>query len=271
MSGRKKPWHSGTYPARRNRLVARAYSNRLTKCWRCGRTLAEHPPHQTGAPVKWTAGHIRDSDPTSPLAPEASTCNSSAGAKYGNTGRIVGSNPRSRDWGSGPMVTPQADPSDPTEFALGRHVLIEHSQWEHRPVTLICGPPGSGKTTLAESLHSRVLDIGDFPPGTPRERMRAFGLAVYRVGKMWRPDVAVVRGAPTVAEREHQEKLAHPSRTIILLTDPVTCHERVTVRDRQPSLDSQHETVDTWWSAWTAEHERHSVVNIGSNPRSRTW
>lgn len=74
----------GGYDRRARALVAAATANRATKCWRCGRTLEQHPPHHTGKPARWTAGHVRDGDPLSPLLPEASTCNYSAGAQRVN-------------------------------------------------------------------------------------------------------------------------------------------------------------------------------------------
>ena len=77
-----KPAHyRGSYHVRARNIRAAANANPNTRCWRCGRTLAQHPPHHNGNPAKWTAGHLRDGDPTSPLAPEASTCNYSAGAQ----------------------------------------------------------------------------------------------------------------------------------------------------------------------------------------------
>lgn len=86
--------HAGTYQVRARAVRRAANRNPLTRCWRCGRTLVEHEPHRTGRPVTWQAGHVVDSDPRSPLAPEASTCNKQAGAVYGNTKR----EPRSEDW-----------------------------------------------------------------------------------------------------------------------------------------------------------------------------
>ena len=76
----KPPHYQGTYHVRARHIREAANNNPLTTCWRCGRTLQQHPPHKNGKPPKWTAGHIIDSDPTSPLAPEASTCNYTAGA-----------------------------------------------------------------------------------------------------------------------------------------------------------------------------------------------
>lgn len=80
-----KPAHyRGGYHVNSAKVRAQANADPLTRCWRCGRLLPEHQPHRNGKPARWTAGHLRDSDPTSPLLPEASTCNLKAGATYGN-------------------------------------------------------------------------------------------------------------------------------------------------------------------------------------------
>ena len=79
-----KPHYRGSYHVRSRQVRDAANADPSTRCWRCGRTLAMHEPHKNGKPARWTAGHIRDSDPTSPLAAEASTCNKAAGATYGN-------------------------------------------------------------------------------------------------------------------------------------------------------------------------------------------
>lgn len=89
-----KRHYSGPYQVRARAVRRAANANPHTRCWRCGRTLAEHPPHRNGQRPRWQAGHVIDSDPTSPLAPEASTCNTSAGATYGNVKR----EPRSETW-----------------------------------------------------------------------------------------------------------------------------------------------------------------------------
>ncbi len=97
MSGHKKPWHSGDYQHRARRVVQLAKLNPATRCWRCGLTLAEHKPHRNGRPARWTAGHTVDGDSSYPLAPEASTCNYSAGATHGNSQRLEGQ-PHSERW-----------------------------------------------------------------------------------------------------------------------------------------------------------------------------
>jgi len=83
----KPPHRTGDYHVRSRLVREAAYADPDTRCWRCGRTLDQHPPHKTGKPPHWTAGHVRDGDPTSPLLAEASTCNYAAGARLGNRRR----------------------------------------------------------------------------------------------------------------------------------------------------------------------------------------
>ena len=93
----KKPWHSGDYAARRDRLFATIRPT--SKCWHCGLLLEDHEPHNDGRPAFWTAGHVIDSDVRSPLALEASTCNFKAGGRLRHVlaARRNG-NPTSRRW-----------------------------------------------------------------------------------------------------------------------------------------------------------------------------
>jgi hypothetical protein len=86
-----KPAHRrGSYQTQAAAVRARAYADETTRCQRCGLTLAEHPPHRNGTPARWDAGHPPGLDgvPGAPLAPEASTCNRSAGAALGNRRRV---------------------------------------------------------------------------------------------------------------------------------------------------------------------------------------
>ena len=67
-----KPWHKGSF-TRRARLIRQAAdADPTTRCWRCGRTKAEHGR-------KWTAGHLLRADPDSPLLPECQLCASREG------------------------------------------------------------------------------------------------------------------------------------------------------------------------------------------------
>ena len=130
---------------------------------------------------------------------------------------------------------------------------IDHPQWSNRNVTLICGPPGSGKSTLARSLHPEVVELEDFDDvGDYRQALKLFGRKCYRIGRKLHANIAVVRSAASVAEREHHEQLCKPSRTIVLLTPADICRQRVEARDviRPGSL----EAIGDWWLTWTDEH-----------------
>jgi hypothetical protein len=80
----KAPHHKGNYHVRSRAVVAAAKADPTTVCWRCGKTLHQHPDTKTGNPPKWSAGHLRDGDPTSPLLPEVLSCNARAGAILAN-------------------------------------------------------------------------------------------------------------------------------------------------------------------------------------------
>ena len=106
---RSKPAHyRGTYQYRAKQIRQTAYADPFTRCWRCHQHLHECGPagngrHKTGRPARWTAGHLHDSDPNSPLLPECSPCNKSAGATYGN--RLRGQR-RARQKGTGATQQP---------------------------------------------------------------------------------------------------------------------------------------------------------------------
>lgn len=79
-----KPAHRrGTYYVESRRITAAARNNPATRCWRCGRLPHEHPRHNNGTIGRWNSGHVIDGDPNSPMLPEWSTCNLSAGGKLG--------------------------------------------------------------------------------------------------------------------------------------------------------------------------------------------
>lgn len=83
-----KPLHyCGDYHVRSRQVRNAAYADPTTRCWRCGHTLPNCKPHRNGTPARWTAGHVIDGDPTSPLLAECSPCNKSEGARYGNARR----------------------------------------------------------------------------------------------------------------------------------------------------------------------------------------
>lgn len=78
----RKPHDQADYRQRRALLMASITP--ASKCWRCGRTAAEHPQfHGTGRRASWQAGHMADGNNAGPLSLEWSTCNLAAGGKLG--------------------------------------------------------------------------------------------------------------------------------------------------------------------------------------------
>jgi hypothetical protein len=87
MSTNNKQLYRGSYPRRSKAVREAAKANPNTRCWRCGKTYAE--ALRMWGPVKaaWQAGHVVDSHPGSPLAPEHAKCNEAAGGRLGNARR----------------------------------------------------------------------------------------------------------------------------------------------------------------------------------------
>ena len=71
----------GTYHRRSMKVRQAARTDPTTKCWRCGRTYAEAVRLWGQKGAAWQAGHVIDSNPRSPLAPEHARCNTAAGGK----------------------------------------------------------------------------------------------------------------------------------------------------------------------------------------------
>jgi len=92
MPAHNRTHYDQPYKVRAKALRRRANADPLTRCWRCGRTLAEEQARQPGKPVTWHAGHTVDGDNAAPLLPEHSTCNTSAGATAGNLSRLTKGN-----------------------------------------------------------------------------------------------------------------------------------------------------------------------------------
>lgn len=81
-SRQKGAHHRGTYHVASAKIRAAAYADPTTVCWRCGLTLEEK--RRTKPRDRWTAGHVLDGVPDSPLLPEHASCNYSHGAVIGN-------------------------------------------------------------------------------------------------------------------------------------------------------------------------------------------
>lgn len=120
-----------------------------------------------------------------------------------------------------------------------------------RRVVLVCGPPGSGKTTYAHSLGIDVYDIDDAKWGNS-ERLFVIGLA--RLGQDRNAQAAVIRSGATRSARGKAALLVGATEIVVLDVEPKVCIERVVARARpRPSLRVQIAAIKTWHERYEPE------------------
>lgn len=95
MPAADRSHYTGSYLVRARAVRDAANADPTTRCWRCGKTLAEARRMWPDRNVIWHAGHTVDGNSAFPLAPEHSVCNTAAGAAVASRRRGLRS---SRRW-----------------------------------------------------------------------------------------------------------------------------------------------------------------------------
>jgi hypothetical protein len=153
----------------------------------------------------------------------------------------------------------------------GRYRLAEYERVRMRVVnesTIVCGPPGSGKTTYVKERiqpGDLVYDLDDLwcaltwqpryaKPDSLLPYMRAVRGAIVSLltADINRPRSWIITCGPTRAERSYlQDKLR--AEVVMLAVDAKTCIERIQAdSERTARRADWKELVDDWWAKYEA-------------------
>lgn len=132
-------------------------------------------------------------------------------------------------------------------------------------VTLVCGPPGSGKSSYVvdHAAHKDiVIDLDDI-------RSQVSGLPIYQSGKEWLgPALAarnsrlarlaaerassrawVIVSAPSAGQRKWWQDQLAADRVVLCDVPPAECKRRIRSDQRRAAVLDQHLlAVDEWWA-----------------------
>jgi hypothetical protein len=139
---------------------------------------------------------------------------------------------------------------------------------EGRRVVLICGPPGSGKTTLAHSLGLTVYDSDD---AQWHGSERLFRDAITHVGRDQQAQAAVIRSAATETARSKAARMCGATEVRVLDVDLATCTARIKARGTtNRSVRELIAGAQDWWKNYEP-----TIDILSGAPRSfvtaRTW
>ena len=114
-----------------------------------------------------------------------------------------------------------------------------------RRVVLVCGPPGSGKTTLARSLGLDVYDMDDERWGNDAS---LFTTHLRRLGNDLDAQAVVIRSGATRTARASAAALVGATEVTVMTTAEAECVRRVITRKRsRPPMRSQISAVHDWF------------------------
>ncbi|MFR1472711.1 MAG: HNH endonuclease [Actinomyces urogenitalis] len=147
--------------------------------------------------------------------------------------------------------------TEPAPVVDGRHWFgVDTTPTPRHPgprmVILLCGPPGSGKTTRATQLAGEHgLDVYDLDDPQWQGRTGALTSALSRIGDDPHARAVVIRAGATRTARARARLLIRPTAVQVLAVDADTCKRRVIERGRdRPPIRQQLAAVASWWQAY---------------------
>lgn len=135
-------------------------------------------------------------------------------------------------------------------------------------LTLVCGPPGAGKSTLVRARagpQDVLIELDDI-------KARLSGLPLYRAGAAWLAPALAERDrlltglagaapgggsawlvllAPLAEDRQGWADLLRPAEVVVLETDLALCLARIAADPRRgPARISHRREAARWWRAY---------------------
>jgi hypothetical protein len=169
-----------------------------------------------------------------------------------------------------------------------------YPEWIRPPIvelTIVCGPPGSGKTTWAGrralarclilDLDEIKAEIFDCPPHTFDPELVAPALRVRndrldQLSKRSRASHAfLIVSEPTAAGRQWWADKLQPTSIAVLETPEAECHRRIEADPSRASVVGKcRELATLWWSAYERRPGDRIVKPAALEPRranERPW
>lgn len=147
-------------------------------------------------------------------------------------------------------------------------LIPDHLSPSAVPLTIVCGPPGSGKTTFCQQRASRedlVIDLDVIQAeisGLPMyhsTKKEHFLASIKRRNQLIRSlanadhgEAFLILSAARAYHRKKWVDMLAPKATIVLATDLATCIDRLQKDERRGQFASQYEALARkWWNDYS--------------------
>lgn len=144
------------------------------------------------------------------------------------------------------------------------------------PLTLVCGPPASGKSTYARSHAAPgalIIDMDNIASSLSGQSLHgwdrrwlvpALGHRNQLLRQIAQPnrwtEAWFIVGEPQASRRAWWDEKLKPSRVVVLATAPSVCWQRIAADpDRQAKRADVSAAVAQWWAEWRRRPTDHVV------------